>query len=142
MQCNCLHESSLTYDLTNFQDNHYFYDWGMVEQIFIPEKNLSTSLTWKRLDDWYNYWKMLNIRSKICTNISNYLILYTRFPPVFWHTPPARKWVQQSTGLLILIWAVYVLLYYIPTGTLNFNSKKFISVQDISTFIHQHYTTS
>ena len=51
IKCNCLHESTTTYALTNFQDNHYFYDWGMVEEISIPEENLSTCLTWKRISD-------------------------------------------------------------------------------------------
>ena len=34
-----------------FEDNDYFYDWGMIEEISVPGKSLRTYLKWKRLKD-------------------------------------------------------------------------------------------
>ena len=35
--------------IKNFEDNNYFYDWGSIEEIHIPGKNLTTYLKWMRV---------------------------------------------------------------------------------------------
>ena len=41
----------------NYMVDDYYYDWGLVTEISIPEQNLTTHITWKRLKDFKNEFK-------------------------------------------------------------------------------------
>ena len=48
IKCNVQYKLSRN-RIKNFENNDYFYDWGMIEEIHIPGKNLTTYLKWMRV---------------------------------------------------------------------------------------------
>ena len=51
IKCKVQYKLQQNNGIRKYEDTDYFYDWGMIEEIRIPEKDLSTYLMWMRLKD-------------------------------------------------------------------------------------------
>ena len=64
IKCNVQYKLSRN-RIKNFENNDYFYDWGMIEEIHIPGKNLTTYLKWMRVKNWNIFYGFLLDKSEI-----------------------------------------------------------------------------